>query len=125
MLIVDGHESHISVEFNQYYKNNNIIPISMPLHSSHLVQLLDVALYSPLKRAYGGEINNFIWISINYITKTEFFIAFKAVYDKIFIEDNIKAAFRGAGIVPWDSDSVLFKLDIRLQTSVPSVPVSP
>jgi hypothetical protein len=125
MLIVDGHESHMSVEFNQYCKENNIIPVSMPPHSSHLVQPLDVALYSPLKRAYGGEISNFIRASINHITKTEFFIAFKAAHDKTFTEDNIKAAFRGAGIVPWDPDSVLSKLDIRLQTPVLSVPVSP
>ncbi|MBE1616029.1 hypothetical protein IDF54_14335, partial [Flavobacterium sp. SaA2.13] len=52
MLIVDSHESHMSVEFNQYCKENNIIPISMPPHSSYLLQPLDVALYSPLKRTY-------------------------------------------------------------------------
>jgi hypothetical protein len=60
MLILDGHESHVSAEFEQYCKENNIIPISMPPHSSHLLQPLDVALYSPLKRAYGDEINLFI-----------------------------------------------------------------
>ncbi|KAK8092163.1 uncharacterized protein PG998_015176 [Apiospora kogelbergensis] len=51
LLILDGHESHISAEFEAYCKNNDIITISMPPHSSHLLQPLDVALYSPLKRA--------------------------------------------------------------------------
>jgi hypothetical protein len=125
MLILDGHESHMSAEFNQYCKDNKIIPISMPPHSSHLVQPLDVALFRPLKHAYGGEISNFIRASINHITKSEFFIAFKAAHNKTFTGDNIKAAFRGAGIVPWDPDSVISKLDVRIRTPVPSVPVSP
>jgi hypothetical protein len=53
MLILDGHESHVLAEFEQYCTENNIIPISMLPHLSHLLQPLDVALYSPLKRVYG------------------------------------------------------------------------
>jgi hypothetical protein len=90
-----------------------------------LVQPLDVALYSPLKRAYGDEINLFIRASINHITKSEFFVAFKAAHDKTFTEDNIKAAFRGAGIRPWDPDYIISKLDVRLRTPQPFVPASP
>jgi hypothetical protein len=70
----------------------------MPPHLSHLLQPLDVALFSPLKHTYGNEINLFIRASINYITKSKFFIAFKAAYDKVFTEENIKARFRRAGI---------------------------
>ncbi|MBD4413537.1 hypothetical protein GUG95_20060, partial [Xanthomonas citri pv. citri] len=88
----------------QYCKDNKIITISMPPHSSHLLQPLDVALYSPLKRAYGDEINLFIRASINHITKSEFFLAFKAAHNKTFTAENIKSAFRGAGISPWDPD---------------------
>jgi hypothetical protein len=98
MLILDGRESHISAEFDQYCKDNNIISVSMPLHSSHLVQPLDVALYSPLKRAYGDQINLFIRASINHITKSEFFVAFKAAHNKTLTENNIKAAFRGLDV---------------------------
>jgi hypothetical protein len=125
MLILDGHESHVSAEFEQYCKEHNIIPISMPPHSSHLLQPLDVGLFSPLKRAYGDEINLFIRASINHITKSEFFVAFKAAHDKIFTKENIKSGFRGAGISPWDPDSVILKLDMSLQTPLQSLPVSP
>jgi hypothetical protein len=52
----------------------------------------------PLKYIYGDKINLFIRASINYIIKSEFFIAFKAAYDKVFTEENIKAGFREAGI---------------------------
>jgi hypothetical protein len=37
LLIIDGHESHNSLEFQQYCKENKIITLCMPPHSSHLV----------------------------------------------------------------------------------------
>ena len=120
MLIIDGHESHISAEFDQYCKDNNIVTVSMPAHSSHILQPLDVALYSPLKRAYGHQINLFIRASINHITKSEFFIAYLAAHNAIFTETNMKAGFREAGISPWNPDSVISKLDVRIRTPTPS-----
>ena len=81
---------------------------------------MDVGLYSPLKVIYGYQINLFIRASINHITKLEFFIAYLAAHNTIFIKKNIKGAFRGAGISLWDLDSVISKLDIRLYTPTPS-----
>ncbi|KAF4490738.1 Pogo transposable element with ZNF domain [Colletotrichum fructicola Nara gc5] len=121
MLIIDGHESHLSAEFDDYCKQNNIITVSMPAHSSHLLQPLDIALYSPLKRAYGDEINLFIRASINHITKSEFFIAFHQAHNKVFNEENIRSAFQGAGISPWDPDHVIKKLDVHLRTPTPLI----
>lgn len=65
MLIVDGYESHLSAEFDQYCKVNKIIIVGLPAHSSHLLQPLDVALHSPLKRTYGHQINLFIRVHGN------------------------------------------------------------
>jgi hypothetical protein len=59
------------------------------------------------------------------MTKSEFFVAFKAAHDKIFTEDNMGSGFRGAVTFPWDPDSVISKLDICLQTPLQSLPVSP
>ena len=125
MLILDSYKSHMSAKFNYYYKENKIIPISMPLYSFHLVQPLDVALFQPLKHIYSKEINNFVRASINYITKSKFFIVFKAAHDKIFIENNIKAVFRGARVVPWDPNSIISKLNVCIRTPVLSVSISP
>jgi hypothetical protein len=36
MLVLDGHESHVNAEFEDYYKENNIITICLPSHSLHL-----------------------------------------------------------------------------------------
>lgn len=98
MLVIDGHESHMSAEFNQFCKERNIITISMPPHSSHLLQPLDVGCFSPLKRAYGREIEILMKSHIHHVTKVEFFMAFKSAFHIVFTEDNVKAGFRGAGL---------------------------
>jgi hypothetical protein len=43
LLILDGHESHQSLEFQELCKENNIYTLCMPPHSSHLLSLLTLA----------------------------------------------------------------------------------
>jgi hypothetical protein len=45
LLIIDGHESHHSADFEAYCKENNIITLCIPPHSSHLLQPLDVGCF--------------------------------------------------------------------------------
>jgi hypothetical protein len=91
----------------------------MPSHASHLLQLLDVGCFGPLKKAYGCEIRHLARNHINYITKLEFLPAFIAAYYKLITKDNICASFRGAGLVPHNPDAVLLKLNVRLRTPTP------
>lgn len=119
MLILDGHESHESAAFQDYCKTNNIIPLCLPPHSSHLTQPLDVGCFSVLKRMYGRQIETFIKARINHITKVEFFLAFHAAYKQSITSENAIAGFRGAGLVPFNPDAVLSKLDVKLRTPTP------
>ena len=72
MLILDGHRSHLTAEFDQYCKNNQIITLCMPAHASHLLQPLDVSCFKPLKRAYGTEVYNYVRRGIHHIDKQDF-----------------------------------------------------
>ena len=89
----------MSVKFDNYYKLNNIITVSMSAHSSHLLQPLDIKIFLFLKAVYSHQINLFIWISINHIIKLEFFIVYLTARNKIFTEKNIKKVFKRAGIL--------------------------
>ena len=53
LLILDGHESHHSADFEMYCDENIIITLCMPPHSSHLLQPLDAGCFGVLKKAYG------------------------------------------------------------------------
>jgi hypothetical protein len=88
----------------------------MPPHLSHLLQLLDVGCFSPLKQAYGDEINSLSWYSTKKIKKEAFLPAFKVAFEKLMTKENICAGFRGAGLVPHNLEAVISKLDVVLCT---------
>jgi hypothetical protein len=119
LLIIDGHESHDSLEFQQYCKDNKIITLCMPAHSSHLLQPLDVGCFAPLKKAYGRQADNLMRNKITHVTKTEFLPCFIAAHNASITKSNIQGGFRGAGLVPHDPEAVLSKVDIKLRTPSP------
>jgi hypothetical protein len=119
LLILDGHESHISAQFQQYCKEHEIITLCMPPHSSHLLQPLDVSCFSPLKTSYGRQIENLIRLRINHITKLEFLPAFKEAFKVAFSEQNIRSGFWATGLVPYDPENVISHLDLKLTTPSP------
>ncbi|KAH3986449.1 hypothetical protein HBH52_042050 [Parastagonospora nodorum] len=94
LLIIDGHESHDSLKFQQYCKDNKIITICMPPHSSHLLQPLN----------------------ITHITKLKFLPCFKRAFNAAITPSNIQGGFRGAGLVPFNPERVILALDVRIRT---------
>ena len=49
LLILDGHSSHATANFDHFCMERRIIPLYMPPHSSHLLQPLDISCFGPLK----------------------------------------------------------------------------
>ncbi|KAF1923907.1 CENP-B protein, partial [Didymella exigua CBS 183.55] len=93
LLIINSHESHCSIEFQDYCKENKIITLCMPPHSSHILQPLDVVPYSLLKRHYSDRISLLARSRIYYINKETFLLAFKVAFKKMFTLENICAGF--------------------------------
>jgi hypothetical protein len=122
LLIVDSYESYNLHEFYKYCKEEKIIVLCMPPHSSHLLQLLDVGCFSPLKRAYSNEINSLSQYSTKKIKKEAFLPAFKAAFEKAMIKENICTGFRGAGLVLHNLEAVISKLNVVLHTPTPLKP---
>jgi DDE superfamily endonuclease/Tc5 transposase DNA-binding domain len=71
LLLLDGHESHISFDLVQFAAEHNIDVISYPSHSTHVLQGLDKCMFRPLNRAWGHEVlkNSAFGTAI---TKTDF-----------------------------------------------------
>jgi hypothetical protein len=119
LLIIDGHESHQSLEFQNLCEESKIIALCMPPHASHILQPLDVGCFAPLKRAYKTEINVLADSHINHIDKRTFLATFLAVYDRAISKSNILSSFRATGLVPLDPEVVLSKLEVKLRTPTP------
>ncbi|OJJ94592.1 hypothetical protein ASPACDRAFT_128242 [Aspergillus aculeatus ATCC 16872] len=119
MLILDGHGSHATQQFDQFCTARKIIPLYMPAHSSHKLQPLDVACFGPLKKLYGQRVSEAICYGEESITKLDFLQLYHSVHAKAFFNINILSGFRATGLVPLNSQKVLSTLRIQLKTPTP------
>ena len=119
LLILDGHGSHATPEFDRFCLDNAIITLCMPPHSSHLLQPLDIGCFSPLKRAYGHQVEICMQLGRNHIDKLDFLEAFKPARAAALSSLNIHSGFAAAGLVPHNPERVLSRLQFRLRTPTP------
>ena len=119
LLILDGHSSHLTPQFDRYCTEHNIVPLCMPPHSSHLLQPLDVGCFSVLKSAYGRQVEERMKVGINHIDKTDFLRAYIVAHNSTFTVANIQSGFRATGIQPFNPYRVLTQLHMVVNTSTP------
>jgi hypothetical protein len=72
-----------------------------------------------LKRAYSRLIESKIRARINHIDKLDFLEAYPSARIEAFKSETIKNSFAAAGLMPYNPDRVISKLDIRLRTPTP------
>ncbi|EED16233.1 conserved hypothetical protein [Talaromyces stipitatus ATCC 10500] len=119
MLILDGHGSHLTAEFDRICTENNIIPICMPPHSSHILQPLDVGCFAVLKRHYGQLVEQRMRLGFNHIDKMDFLMAFPQARTVAYKAQTIRNSFTATGLVPFNPDRVIQQLNIQLKTPTP------
>ena len=56
---------------------------------------------------------------ITHISKLEFLCSFRTAFFTSMTEKNVQGGFSGAGLVPYDPQRVISKLDVRLRTPTP------
>ena len=52
ILIIDRYISHVSTKFIQFMRKHKIVYLCLPTYSTHLLQALDLSLFSLLKQNY-------------------------------------------------------------------------
>ncbi|KAF2176478.1 DDE-domain-containing protein [Zopfia rhizophila CBS 207.26] len=72
LLVMDGHSSHCSAKFETYARNNGIIPLRLPSHSSHILQPLDVACFSVVKQLYHKGVEELARSGQHHVTIDDF-----------------------------------------------------
>ncbi|KAM4067167.1 DDE superfamily endonuclease [Hirsutella rhossiliensis] len=100
LLILDGHGSHVTPEFDKYCTANSIVVLQMPAHSSHLLQPLDVGCFSPLKTIYGR--------------KQDFLPMYLDARRQALSPSNIRSGFMATGLFPFDPNRVLSRLQVQV-----------
>ena len=69
---MDGHNSHFSGEFFSYCNDHRIQLYCLPPHLTHIVQPLDVGLFSPLQNYYSQRVEDYLRITGEASSKRNF-----------------------------------------------------
>jgi len=125
LLILDNLTSHDHFYFLDYCLRNNIHVLFFPSHSSHILQPLDVSVFSPLRRYYMAEIDEFTSLNGYYthITWADMFPMVQRARKKALTKANITHGFEHTGIYPFNRRKILSQNLAR--TSTPSLPRRP
>jgi hypothetical protein len=105
LLLVDGHNSHYTPGFLKYARAHQIEVVGYPSHSTHVYQGLDVVIFAPMKKRWSEARDD--WERRGHtVDKTNFLAVYAEAHAKTLIPENIKAAFRKTGVIPFNPDVV-------------------
>lgn len=100
LLLLDNHETHITVKAVNFCRENGIIMLSLPPHTSHKLQPLDVGVYGPFKSYCATSFSN--WLTCNprkTITIKQIALT-KIAFQEAFTQKNITKSFGTPGLCP-------------------------
>ena len=107
MLVLDGHSSHYQPELIKYAKENEVILVYLPPHTTHETQPLDTSVFRSLKRNWSEECHNFYSKNPGrVITKYDFSALLNTVWGKTMVPNVISAGFKQSGIYPCNPQAI-------------------
>lgn len=121
LLLLDNHESHVSIEAITLAKKHGIVMFTFPPHTSHKLQPLDRGVFGPFKKYYSTACSN--WMLMNPGKPISIYDIAENVgksYPLAFTPVNILAGFRVSGV--WPINQNIFTDDEYLSSSVTDRP---
>jgi 4-hydroxybenzoate polyprenyltransferase len=123
LLIVDGHGSHETDDFMYDCYANNIYLLFLPPHTSHVLQPLDLSIFSPIKTFYRSEISALAFgTDITPIGKITFLQSYNKARTAALTKRNITAGWKATGLWP---ENVAKPLMSRLVAQSPEPSATP
>ncbi len=109
LLLVNGHCSHVNLNFFDYADKHQITVLVLPPHVTHRLQPLEVGLFSPLSKAYSRELSNYFAKGQGLVSMSKwlFYLFFKKALEASFTESNTEAVWWATGIWQYDPDKTL------------------
>lgn len=103
LLIMDNHDSHISVEGINFCRENGITILTLPPHTSNRLQPLDRCVFGPFKKYFSEAVHS--WM-INHPNETISIYSLPELcskaWDRAATPENVKSGFLKCGISPVD-----------------------
>jgi transposase-like protein len=101
LLLLDGHSSHVSPEFQfESFRNKVWLRYLLP-HTSHITQPLDVGVFSSLKQRYRDMARQLVYhFASAPVNKQRFLLTYRQASELAITLSNITSGFRKAGLWP-------------------------
>lgn len=110
ILFLDGHASHVSIELINLAIKNNIDLLCLPSHSTHILQPLDVGVFSVVKGIWKKNLREFYLNSgSDNVTKNNFPSLLNKLYDDAFKPQHAVGGFYKCGLYPLDQNKLDFE----------------
>ena len=129
LLLLDNHESHVSIDVVKFAKENGVVMLSFPPHCSHKLQPLDKGVYGPFKTYYNNACST--WMN-EHIGKAMTIYDVPEMAGKAFTRamtpSNILSGFRATGVFPMDMHVFQdddFMPSFATEIPDPTMPTSP
>jgi len=106
LLYLDGHSSRCSEIAINYLRDNNVVAVTIPSHTSHILQPLDTGVNGEFKVQL-AKVKRF---PSNATAADKRRILLKAALKALhiaFYSDNVKCAFAKSGLYPWNPQRIL------------------
>ena len=102
LLIIDGHKSHLyNLPFYEAMRANNIEIITIPPHTSHILQALDSVPFAQFKKSWESNLRKY---NTNHsgrvLNKVNFWDVFVPAWNSSIIPKHIIVGFKKTGIYP-------------------------
>ena len=104
LLVMDNHSSHVSLAAIETAIKNGIDILTLPPHTSHRLQPLDVTVFEPIKTRYRNEMARWMRQNPQRVTTYDVCELFGAAYLTNASPDKAVSGFRVCGIVPVNRD---------------------
>jgi hypothetical protein len=123
ILIVDNHESRLSLRVIQYAREHRIIILLLPPNATHLMQVGDVAIHAPFKKRLGTETGMYQAAHpFQPISRYEYARIIAPAYIQSFTPANILSGYTATGINPINPDKVLVQIGNKSHRRTVSAP---
>lgn len=103
LLILDNHSTHCSVEAFDFCADNGIVMLSIPPHTSHRLQPLDLTIFGPLSTAFNEACDTQMKANgYMAMTSEQLPSLLKSAWNKICSTEKAVNGFQSAGICPYN-----------------------
>jgi len=111
LLVLDGHNSHVTLEVVKISMESGLDIVSLPSHTSHALQPLDVACFKPFKTAFRKIRDSWTLMNKNKrVSKQDLCEWTSKALKAALTSKNIKAGFKKTGIWPLDRTAAVSQM---------------